>query len=57
MAERKDQSLKLPVVSGREAASSRFSIFIPVKNEHAESRDLQVMLGEVWFGAEPAALD
>jgi len=56
MAERKDQSLKLPVVSGCEAAI-RFSVFIPVKNEHAESRDVQVMLGEVWFGAEPAALN
>ena len=56
MAQRKDQSLKLPVVSGCEAAS-RFSIFIPVKNEPVEGRNLQVMLGEVWFGAEPTALN
>jgi len=54
MAERTDQSLKLPVVSGCEAAS-RFSIFIPVKTEPADGRDLQVLLGEVWFGAEPAS--
>jgi hypothetical protein len=56
MAQRKDQSLKLPVVSGCEAAS-RFSLLIPVKNEPVEGRNLQVMLGEVWFGAEPAALN
>ena len=56
MAGRKDQSLKLPVVSGCEAAS-RFNIFILVKNEPAEGRDLQVLLGEVWFGAERAALN